>query len=211
VLPPGPNQRSQRYFSDDDDSENQGGVVTNIKNPTTSNHHPYSSTFDRHPFDNDNGFSLSASPNLAAYLGTPTSSSDFCLSSDGEDEEYNRVKHRYNAGLLRPIAYSTSTEDESALFPALEGKGTGSVTSPAGSDGMTSEVAKPSPQVAPDMLRGPQQQHQQQRSSVVGQVLTVSGPLHKHQQQQPQQQQQQPHNGNHQVPSKLNGIFPKQR
>jgi len=196
TLPPGPNSRSQRYFSDDDDSENQGGVVTtNLKkNATTTHNHPYSSsTFDHHPqFDNDNGFSLSASPNLAAYLGTPTSSSDFCLSSDVEDEEYNRVKHRYSAGLLRPIAYSTSTEDESALFPALEGKGTGSVTSPAGSDGMMAEgVEKPSPQAATDILRV-----QQQRPSSVGQVLTVSGPLHK-QQQQPQQQQQQQHYHHH--------------
>jgi hypothetical protein len=88
-LPPGLNSRSQWYFSDDDDSENLGGVImANMKkNPTTTHNHPYSSTFDHHPqFYNDNGFSLSASPKLAAYLGRSTSSSDFCLSSEVEDE-----------------------------------------------------------------------------------------------------------------------------
>lgn len=167
TLPSGSNLRSQRYFSDeDDDSENQGLGPSN-KHQT----HPYSSTFD-YKFQNNNDFpSLSPSPNLA-YLGTPTSSSDFCLSSDVEDEEYNRIKYQSNAGLLRPIAYSTSTEDESALFPALEGKGTGSVTSPAGSEG-TSEPMK--------SLHAAAETHMQ-RPSALGQAI-VSGPIHKQQHQ----------------------------
>mmetsp|Transcript_23757 Transcript_23757/g.34040 ORF Transcript_23757/g.34040 Transcript_23757/m.34040 type:complete len:814 (-) Transcript_23757:101-2542(-) len=158
-----PNLRSQRYFSDEDeDSENHG--LGGKKQQT----HPYSSTLNS-KFLNDFS-SLSPSPNLA-YLDTPTSSSDFCLSSDVEDEEYNRVKYQSNAGLLRPIAFSTSTEDESALFPALEGKGTGSVTSPPISEGASDPEESPLPAnhfqranaVGSKMPSSSQKQHAQER------------------------------------------------
>eukprot|EP00591_Stephanopyxis_turris_P008452 CAMPEP_0195513610 /NCGR_PEP_ID=MMETSP0794_2-20130614/5222_1 /TAXON_ID=515487 /ORGANISM="Stephanopyxis turris, Strain CCMP 815" /LENGTH=865 /DNA_ID=CAMNT_0040641665 /DNA_START=86 /DNA_END=2683 /DNA_ORIENTATION=+ len=52
------------------------------------------------------------------YLGhTPASSSDFCLSTDVEDEEYNRIKKQME-GQGNPLESSASAEED-ALFPGL--------------------------------------------------------------------------------------------
>jgi len=95
--PPTPSAGPGRYVSDEEN---------NPTKPLTKQHL------------NDFAGAMATPPQHKGYLcntETPASSSDFCLSTDIEDEEYNRAKQYYETHTLMPEA-STSMEEESTLF-----------------------------------------------------------------------------------------------
>jgi hypothetical protein len=104
---PQPRAGSGKYFSDED-SENNTPASSHGQKPLTKQYLSQLAAANATPPQHKTGGYLCSTD-------TPASSSDFCFSTDVEDEEYNRAKQYYEGNALMPEP-SDSLEEESTLF-----------------------------------------------------------------------------------------------